>query len=208
MTKRTLETENYKFLGKLPQETIDFFKDEILKRKEPNNPYQWIKFDYFLNEEFLKIFKNTELEIQQYKGMPVQKVFYSDPGHGFRIHKDGINCRSALNIALSCNEGDWVRWYDEELINKLTQTTVQYGKKTGSSRNTDIFNYEKIPYIDELKNEVGDVYVLNVEKYHSFKCIGKQPRLILQTKFEGFPVFEVIKDSLSEKSFENLIKFH
>ena len=193
----------YLKLGKLPKETIDFFLIEILKRKQPDIPYQWIQFDEFLNNEFLKVFTNTELKIQCSETRRVQKDFYSDPGHGYRIHKDGFNCRSALNIAISCNDDDWVRWYDEDYINSIS--TLEYSTKLGKSRNTNIYEYENIPFIEELQNEVGDVYALDVETYHSFKCIGDKPRIIIQTKFDGFPNLSTIKESLIKNSFSNLI---
>jgi hypothetical protein len=195
----------YRKLGKLPIETIDFFLVEILKRKKADSPYQWIHFDEYLNDEFLKIFTNTELKIQwdENKTKPIQKAFYSDPGHGFRIHKDGFQCNSALNVTVSCNPGDWVRWYDEQYINSISK--IDYSNNFGKSRNTNIFDYENIPYVEELHTEVGDVYVLDVNTYHSFKCIGDKPRIILQTKFEGFPVLDTIDKSLAKNSFSNLI---
>lgn len=193
----------YLKLGKLPKETIDFFLVEILKRKQPNIPYQWIHFDEYLNDAFLKLFTNTELKIQRSETRRVQKAFYSDPGHGYRIHKDGFKCRSALNIAISCNPDDWVRWYDEDYINSIS--TLEYSNKLGKSRNTNIHEYENIPFIEELRNEVGDVYALDVETYHSFKCIGDKPRIIIQTKFDGFPNLSMIKESLTKNSFSNLI---
>jgi hypothetical protein len=195
----------YHKLGKLPKETINFFLAEITERKISNIPYQWIQFDDYLHNEFLKIFSNTELKIQlsSDKTMHIQKAFYSAPGHGFRIHKDGFKCRSALNISISCNPGDWVRWYDEDYINNIA--TIDYSNKLGKSRNTDIYEYENVPFIEELRTEPGDVYVLDVEAYHSFKCIGDNPRIIVQTKFEGFPSFTEINKSLSNTSFYNLI---
>jgi hypothetical protein len=196
----------YQRLGKLPKETIDFFLNEILKRKKPNIPYQWIHFDEYLNNEFLKIFSNTELTIQwsKDKSKRIQKAFYSEPGHGMRIHKDGFQCRSALNIAISCNHNDWVRWYDEDYINSIS--TIDYSNKLGQSRNTNLFQYEDIPFTEELQNEIGDVYVLDVETYHSFKCNGDKPRIILQTKFDNFPNLDVIQESLNRVSFSNIIK--
>jgi len=200
----------YQKLGKLPEETIDFFLTEILKRKQPYIPYQWIHFDEYLNTEFLKIFTNTELEIQwaRDKTKPIQKAFYSDPGYGFRIHKDGLKCQSALNIAISCNSDDWVRWYDEDYINSIASLEVNQGpgKFGGTSRNTNLYTYEHIPFSEELHNEIGDVYVLDVDTYHSFKCIGDKPRIIIQTKFDGFPKLNIIRESLTKQSFSNLIK--
>lgn len=199
----------YLKLGKLPKDTVQFFLEEILKRKVPGVPYQWIQFDDYLHAEFLKIFANTDLKIQHANNStrPIQKAFYSEPGHGFRIHKDGIKCKSALNIAISCNKDDWVRWYDDDYINKIATLDVRTNLQgvNGSSRDTNIYDYDDVPFIEELKNEIGDIYVLDVDTYHSFKCVGDKPRIIIQTKFEGFPEFSTIKESLSKQSFENIL---
>ena len=197
----------YKKLGKLPMDTIEFFKTELIKRKV-QEPYQWIQFDKYLNDKFSEIFCNTELKIQydSSKNRLVQKAFYSDPGHGFRIHRDGVHCRSALNIAISCNDTDWVRWYDDDVIANLTgPINVTNNSGYGFSRNCDILEYENVDYIQELHCEVGDVYALDVESFHSFKCIGSEPRIIIQTKFEGYPTFNTITESLSKNSFKNII---
>jgi len=197
-------------LGRLPLDTINFFKTEIVKRRLTANPYEWIMFDDFLNLEFLKIFENTELKVQWNNSLkiprPVQKAFYSAPGHGFRIHKDGTHCKSALNIAISCNDNDWVRWYDEDFINNLKQDT-EYSVNThgGTSRDLNIKEYENIPCIKEVHNKIGDVYVVDTDTWHSFKCNGPEPRIVIQTKFEGFPNLDTIKESLIKKSFSNLI---
>lgn len=197
--------KNYYYLGKLPKESVDFFRDELLKRKVKNVPYQWIHFDKFLHDEFLKIFVNTTLKIQFRGDQPIQKGFYSDPGHGFRIHKDGLWCKTAFNISLSCNPDDWVRWYDEDYINSIGKISV-LDRKNATSRNIDIMEYEDIPYIEEHRNEVGDVYLVNTDVYHSFKCNGESPRLVLQTKFHGFPDIETVYNSLKDVSFSNLIR--
>jgi hypothetical protein len=198
----------YLKLGKLSTDTVQFFLEEILKRKKPGIPYQWIHFDDYLHNEFLKIFSNTELKIQrdETNAYPIQKAFYSDPGYGFRIHKDGVCCKSALNVAISCNPDDWVRWYDEDYIKSISALDVKVGTINGkySSRDTDIVNYTNVPFIDELRNEIGDVYTLDVDSYHSFKCIGNNPRIIIQTKFENFPNLETISSSLKKNSFYNI----
>lgn len=196
---------NYALLGKLPLETVEFFKTELLKRKKTGIPYQWIMFDDFLHQEFLKIFENADLEVQFKENQPIQKGFYSDPGHGFRIHKDGIQCKTALNIAISCNPDDWVRWYDEDYINSIGGKLSIIDKKHMSSRNVDIMDYENVPFIEERRNTVGDVYLVNTDVYHSFKCIGSEPRLIIQTKFQGYPDIETVYDKISKVSFKNLI---
>ena len=206
----------YKVLGRLPPEFIDFFLNKVIEKKI-NQTYQWIQFDDELLKYFLKHFENTELKVQRSKdgSYPIQKAFYSEPNHGFRIHKDGINCKSALNIALSCNHSDWVRWYNNDHINSLT-TVSEYnnlsgklsGLPKGLSRDTAIRDYENVEYIEQFSPEIGQVYTLDVDTFHSFKCNGPLPRIILQTKFEHFPSFEYITSSLMNKSFSNIIKIN
>lgn len=200
----------YKILGKLPLDTVEFFKKQILLRKKTDEPYQWIQFDQELNNYFFEIFENQELAIQYdpENKRYVQKAFYSAPGHGMRIHRDGHQCRSAMNIAVSCNDTDFVRWYDTDLIDSLSDTITSDNVKTGRgrSRNTTIMEYEGIPYTDELHCAVGDVYALDVDTFHSFKCGGPHPRIIIQTKFHNFPDFETIAESLSRSSFRTIIK--
>jgi len=197
----------YKKLGKLPLETIEYFKHEILKRKVPDSDYQWIHFDKTLNDAFFKIFTNRELEVQfdPDKQRYIQKAFYSSPDHGYKIHRDGLQCNSALNIAISCNPDDWVRWYDHDLINSL-DNSITSTYNLGYSRNCSIREYEQIPFIEELHTEVGDVYALDVDNYHSFKCNGTEPRIIIQTKFRNYPTLPTILESLERSSFSNIIK--
>jgi hypothetical protein len=199
--------KHYEKLGKLPLDIVNFFKQEILKRKTNEN-YQWIFFDSALHNKFNQIFSNNDLKVQynHENNRLVQKAFYSNPGYGAKIHRDGIRCKSALNIAISCNETDWVRWYDTGTIEKLNRPIVNTNySKFGLSRKIDIQNYENVPYIDELYNEIGDVYVLDVDTFHSFKCIGLEPRIIIQTKFENFPDFKTLLNTLLNNSFNNLI---
>lgn len=203
---------HYYKLGKLPLDFIEFFRDEIIKRTTSDN-YQWVQFDEFLHSEFLKYFENSELKIQTLPDstVHVQKALCSKPGYGFTIHKDGFNCKSALNIVLSGNSTDWIKWYDEDLISKvcnikkIKDTSNGYGY--AYSRNTNLKHYEYVPHINELHTEIGDVYVLDVDQFHSFKCVGENQRIVIQTKFDGFPNLETIYNSLKHKSFKNLITF-
>jgi len=207
-------SNNYHFLGKLPADIISFFKIEISQRNQKDNPnvrhitnsYQWVHFDDYLHAEFLKIFNNTDLKIQWWaeKARPIQKAFVVAPGTGMRIHKDGMNCKSALNIAVSCNPGDWVRWYDEDTINTMGNVVAKNDGES-QSRNVDIVDFESVEYIEELHNSEGDVYIVNTDVYHSFKCNGTSPRIIIQTKFDKCPSFETVKESLTKNSFINLL---
>jgi hypothetical protein len=195
---------NYYKIGKLSDTVVDNLRSEIEKLKTNEN-YQWIKFNNNIQEIFSEIFSNNKLKIQtKNNGENVQKVFYSMPGHGFRIHKDGIRCRSALNIAISSNPSDWVRWYDEVYIEKISRCNVTDSSRYnfGLSRNIDIREYENIPFEDELRVETGDVYILDVDKYHSFKCNGPNARIIMQTKFENFPSLEDLNKQISIDNFK------
>jgi hypothetical protein len=204
---------NYKLLGKLPNDTIEFFLKEIYNRKVQNKRYQWIGFDNYLHEKFMEIFSNTELSVSydRINNKWFQKAFYSAPGYGWKIHKDGTQCKTALNISLSSNDSDWVRWYDEAYINNLAKiqlsenSGVYAGNTTGSSRNIEIEQYEDIPYIEEARPSIGDVYLVNTDVFHSFKCNGPLDRVIIQTKFKGYPDIETVYKSVSTNSFKNLI---
>jgi hypothetical protein len=135
----------------------------------------------------------------------VQKAFYSDPGFTYPIHKDGFRCMSALNIAVSTNENDWVRWYDDELINNLGITEELRGKG-GVTRNTTIKNPETVKFIQEYIPRRGDVYVLNVDKFHTWHCGGPKRRIVIQTKFDGFPDVETLFDVLKDHKFNYVNK--
>lgn len=205
---------NYYFLGKLPQHVIDFYLEEIYKRRDPTRWYQWVQFDDYLHNEFMKMFTNTDLEVSFDPNSKtwIQKAFFSQPGHGFRIHKDGVRCKTALNIALQCNDDDWVRWYDEAYINALSETQlklnsgVESGTRVGESRNVNIEDYENIEYIEQRKTSPGDVYLVNTDVFHSFKCNGEKDRVIIQTKFKGYPDIKTVKASLDKSSFNCLIR--
>jgi hypothetical protein len=204
---------SYKLLGKLPLETINFFKEEILKRRTLAS-YQWVHFDTYLHEKFMEIFDNAELVVayEYTKSRVVQKAVVADPGVGWRIHKDGITDKGALNIVISCNPTDWVRFYNDDFINLyclMNNIPIKIKKPQtptdSPSRDTDIFEYENVQHDTEIYHEVGDVYVVDTDTWHSFKCIGDTPMIVIQTKFEGNPTFKELNDKLSIESFRNLI---
>ena len=82
--------------------TVTYMKDNTDRIKKFNLTFSALK-------EFITETLKTTV------GNYVQKAFYSAPGSGFKIHRDGHCCNSALNIAISCNGSDWVRWYDDEV---------------------------------------------------------------------------------------------
>jgi hypothetical protein len=175
---------NYIQLGKAPQSFIEKIQKLIELRHDNNATYEWIMFDYAMQEIFNSVFFIPELKIQYLPNNVInQKAFFSSPNHGFRPHKDGIDCRCALNIAISCNKEDWVRWYDEDYINSISNTHRNSTTESHRhSRNTDLYEYEDISFIDEMRQNIGDVYLVNTNVYHSFKCSGPLNRIIIQTK--------------------------
>ena len=148
------------------------------------------------------IWENKNLKVRRWDNKWIQKAFYSPVGKGWKIHKDGIDCKVALNIALQSNESDWVRWYDEELINDLADINVTDGDKgKGHSRNIPINEYEDISFIDELKVEQGEVYLVNTDVFHSFYCGGPKDRVIVQTKFQNNPNWNTVLENVKKSNF-------
>jgi hypothetical protein len=189
---------NYYYLGKLPQSTIDHFKKLIIE-KSTTELYQWVMFDDVLKEEFKKIFSNQNL-INKIKSN--QKAFFSTPNTGMRIHKDGTEWNTALNIVISCNSTDWVRWYSDEEVSKLNAVVNTFSE----SRNLQYYGYTKVPYVEQYQNTIGDVYLVNTNVWHAFRCIGELDRIIIQTKFEGNPSIESLAEILDQSSFKILTK--
>ena len=197
---------HHKLLGTLPIEIIEKLKSMILKYHDDQTTkkFQRIEFD----EEILNYLKTlivTDMKVQKrIDGRYVQKVFYSDSEFVYPIQKDGSKCCSALNIVLQCNDDDWTRWYDDDLI--LGQSDLQLLKSANNntSRETSLstVEIENMKFVEEFKSKVGDVYLIDVNTFHTWKCSGPNSRIIIQTKFDGFPTF----DELCHKiSFDNII---
>lgn len=196
----------YKILGNLEPTIVDQLELMIMKLHNPSEKgFQRIEFNNDIIDFLKNIFLNIPLEVQYNGPRLVQKAFYSDPGFTYPIHKDGIRCMSALNIAVSSNENDWVRWYDNELINNLGNTEELRGKG-GVTRNTTIKNPEAVKFIQEYIPKRGDVYVLNVDKFHTWHCSGPKHRIVIQTKFDGFPDLKTLFAVLKEHKFNYVNK--
>ena len=108
---------------------------------------------------------------------------------------------SAVNIAVETNPGDWTRWYDDEAVESRSVVNELVNAQGYKTRNSNILNIEEVPFVEEYTPATGDVYTLDVNTFHTWKCVGPSNRIILQTKFEGFPDFQTITESLSVKSF-------
>jgi hypothetical protein len=193
---------HHKLLGTLPPEIIEKLKSMILKYHDDQTTkkFQRIEFD----EEILNYLKTiivTDMKVQKsIDGKTyVQKVFYSNPGFVYPIHKDGVKCRSALNIVLQCNDDDWTRWYDDHTILSQTKFQTMISTNGFSSRNTSLSDevIENMTFVEEFKSKVGDVYLIDVDTFHTWKCSGPVPRMVIQTKFDEFPTFNQLCSKIS-----------
>ena len=52
------------------------------------------------------------------------------------------------------------------------------------SREISLDDPENVPFMQQVNTQEGDVYLINTDVYHSFKCVGNNHRFILQTKFD------------------------
>lgn len=202
----------YKKIGKLDKKVVKELLNMILVFEDKtNNDFQRIEFTKDIYQYLENLFENQELKIQvsENKDKLVQKSFVSGINYVYPIHKDGEKCKSALNIALQCNKNDWIRWYSDELINSLSTTTlIKQNNKSTRNSSIDKNTIPNLVFLDELKVEQGDVYVLDVDTYHTWYSSGPKKRVIIQTKFQGFPNFTSISESLTKKSYKNLTKLY
>ena len=197
---------HHKLLGTLPISIIEKLKSMILKYYDDQKieNFQRIEFD----EEIISYLKTiivTDMKVQKsIDGKSyVQKVFYSESRFVYPIHKDGVKCRSALNIVLQCNDDDWTRWYNHDLILEQSELRSLKFDNGNSSRETSlsIDQIENMQFVEEFKSKVGDVYLIDVDTFHTWKCSGPNSRIIIQTKFDGFPTFNELCDKIS---FDNI----
>jgi hypothetical protein len=196
----------YKFLGNLEPTIVNQLESMIMTLHDSSKKgFQRIEFDNDIIDLLKNIFSDIPLQIQRNGPRLVQKAFYSDSGFTYPIHKDGVRCMSALNIAISSNENDWVRWYDDTIINNLGNTEELRGQGA-VTRNTTIKNPETVEYIHEYIPKRGDVYVLDVNKFHTWHCGGPANRIVIQTKFDGFPDLETLFNKIKDCNFNHIIK--
>lgn len=131
----------YKKLGSLPNHIIEDLKSMILSQDiNFNEGFTRIEFNKPITDYLSDLFENSNLKVQISAdgSRLIQKAFYSDPNFVYPIHRDGIRCRSALNIVLDCSDDDWTRWYDFDLIKSLSDTSTI---KTAEGKSTEILIY-------------------------------------------------------------------
>jgi hypothetical protein len=195
---------NYVHLGRLSLDLVEQFKTRIQPKITTEN-YQWVHFDEDDTAFYKSVLNHPATEFLK----PNQKAIVSAPGYGFRIHKDEPNVQCALNVVVQCNSTDWVRWYDEDYINSIAEVELIDSKNNDKpliSRNIHIKKYGPIPFIDELSNQQpGDVYLVNTDKYHSFRAVGYNHRIVIQTKFTGYPSIGELATHLKNNIFSNYI---
>jgi len=195
----------YKVLGKLSTNYVNNLESMIMELHDHSiTGFQRIEFTEQIIDYLKVLTADIPLKIQHNGLRLVQKAFYSDPGITYPIHKDGIRCMSALNVAVSSNDNDWIRWYSDRAINNIGKVEV-FETSKGSTRNTDIKNLEAehVEYICEYRPKKGDVYILDVNSFHTWHCSGPSPRIIVQTKFDGFPNLNFLSESLKNSNITN-----
>lgn len=197
---------HYTRFGKISQDMIDPIKDLVSNRSL--SAYRDRDLDVMMLPKhithglysaiFPKDFETDEVQICH------SKVLITMPEGGWWIHKDGKDKNVAFNIVLQCNPEDWVRWYSEEEIEKLGLPVFRSNSSQSSSRDVLYKNYENTPFELEIHNEPGDVYLVNTDKYHTFKNKGTQVRLVIQTKFKPNPTFEQVLTRINQTGLLNI----
>ena len=207
--------KKHHLLGTLPEKTVEQLKIMILNLKDPNNHDKFQRIEF--NEQLINYLKTiiiSDLEVQKNVDNMgtrwIQKAFFSSPDYVYPIHRDGLKCRSALNIIVDCNPDDWTRWYIDSAVDEQTKKMITIEKSNGiSSRETDLPRdiIETLEYDDQFHGKPGDVYLINVDSFHTWYCSGPNDRIVIQTKFRGYPTFdnliELFVDKFTDSNFIN-----
>ena len=197
--------KHHHLLGTLSTEIVDRLKTMILDLKDPDNHdrFQRIEFDDQL-VNYLKTIVVSDLEVQKnIDGTRlIQRAFFSAPGYVYPIHRDGVRCRSALNIIVDCNPDDWTRWYGDSVIEEQTKNLITIEKSNiVTSRETDLSQdvIKTLEYDEQFRGKPGDVYLIDVDSFHTWHCSGPGNRIVIQTKFQGFPTFNRLVERFVDK---------
>lgn len=195
----------YKILGTLTSEQLEELRSQVDKTQT-----QWAQhclWDYTPELEPLvsQLIGDQPCEILRVlEGRASVKLFYTRKFSSSPIHKDGLRARSALNICVDSNPGDWVRWWSDDLLTRpdVSEDTLTFGQGQRHSRNL------RTPLVStvegwqaEYRPQPGEVYVINTDAYHTYYCAGPHPRRVIQTKFEGWPTYDQLLDQLDPSQF-------
>jgi hypothetical protein len=202
------EEMNYKFLGKISLCFLEEVRQEVTGKALARD---YIDRTTFLSEEVTNRFRNylfpSNFDSEQFV-VNQTKVFITPPGEQNNyIHKDGVNRKCALNIVVSCNPTDVVRWYsDEEIISRGGITELNLPHEGYFSRQVrSITAYEHLPFIEEVTNqEPGNVYLVNTDVFHAYINRGTSWRFIIQNKFSKNPSIEQVYARIQEVGLNGL----
>lgn len=186
---------NYKLLGTLDTVFLENIKQDVLARNTLKG-FQNLFLSDKLATEFQQRLFPANFETDDLK-IHHSKVFLTRPNVCYPIHKDGIDKKCALNVIISCNENDWVRWYTDDAI-KAHNGTEHLILGKSNTRDVDIKDVDHVPFIEEVHNNPGDVYLVNTDVYHSFKNNGNKDRIVIQTKFSINPTVEELYNRIQQ----------
>lgn len=206
--KSGLAVMNYKKLGRIPASLLHRLQAEARLQVKP---ISLIQIAFLSNDTVQELYQELFPKEFQTEGIELQhsKIFITLPGGSHVIHKDGIDKKCALNIAIDCNDSDWVRWYDRDaLLEAGGKEDLYKGEytngRTAYSRNIYLENYREAEFIEEAKHTPGDVYLVNTDVYHSYCNNGTVPRIVLQTKFSVNPSIDDVYQRIQEVGLLNL----
>lgn len=188
----------YKNLGKFDKKTLVNLKSIATKIQHSDSPAVWQYFPeienyllYLLGEQKLKIAKDDN-------NLSSIKLFISEKNHGMGLHKDGLKNKTAMNICISSNQNDWIRWFDDDIEACYEkEISSRFGGKILASRNLLCDDWRTLDkHIFQCCPEPGDLYLVNTDVYHSFYCAGPEKRIVVQIKFQGWPDIETVEEQL------------
>ena len=177
----------FKIIGYLSLKQLNEIKFHLDITSHLYNKYPPWQYRIDLESKILAILGNQKLDLQKHhSGKNSIKLFVTDPLKSSPIHKDGLLAQSCLNICIDSNPEDWIRWWNDQLDNIYSQEVIQNGERSSRNLQTGPVT-EIINWVCEFRPRPGCVYLLNVDKYHSYYCAGPNQRKVIQIKFAGRP---------------------
>lgn len=195
---------HYKILGYLNDQQLIRLRSQLDQRCLIWPSHKTWDFFTDLELDIQSIIGSQPLGIQRGPtGRPSVKLFRTTPGQNAPIHKDGLRARSALNICVDSNPGDWIRWWPDSLEDQFKKDTVEYGDQgERHSRNLSTGRVKDVTgWSEQFRPSAGCVYLINTDRYHTYHCAGPLTRRVIQTKFQGWPYIDQLIDQLDHSEF-------